>query len=44
MEIQTRRHILEIWRATVNHCYRDGKWTWGGIGAGEIRSATPSSC
>ena len=30
MEIQTRRHILEIWRATVDHCYRDGKWQWGG--------------
>jgi NNMT/PNMT/TEMT family len=30
MEIQTRRHILEIWRATVEHCYRDGKWHWGG--------------
>jgi hypothetical protein len=30
MEIQTRRHILEIWRATVEHCYRGGKWRWGG--------------
>ena len=30
MEIQTRRHILEIWRATVDHCYHDGKWRWGG--------------
>ncbi len=30
MEIQTRRHILEIWRATLDYCYRDGKWTWGG--------------
>ena len=30
MEIQTRRHILEIWRATVEYCYRDGKWRWGG--------------
>jgi hypothetical protein len=30
MEIQTRRHILEIWRATVDYCYRDGKWAWGG--------------
>src|ERR1700722_19071045 len=30
MEIQTRRHILEIWRATVEHCYRDRKWRWGG--------------
>src|SRR5579872_696153 len=34
MEIQTRRHILEIWRATVNHCYRDGEWTWGGHRSG----------
>jgi len=30
MEIQTRRHILEIWRATVEHSYRDKKWRWGG--------------
>lgn len=30
MEIQTRRHILEIWRATIDHSYHDGKWTWGG--------------
>jgi hypothetical protein len=30
MEIQTRRHILEIWRATVEHCYREGQWRWGG--------------
>ena len=30
MEIQTRRHILEIWRAAVDHCYQKGQWTWGG--------------
>jgi hypothetical protein len=30
MEIQTRRQILEIWRATVEYSYRDGDWTWGG--------------
>jgi hypothetical protein len=30
MEIQTRRHILEIWRATVDYSYRDGEWKWGG--------------
>jgi hypothetical protein len=30
MEIQTRRHILEIWRATVDYSYRDGAWRWGG--------------
>ncbi len=31
MEIQTRRQILEIWRATVDYSFRDGKkWTWGG--------------
>jgi hypothetical protein len=34
MEIQTRRHILEIWRATVDYCYRDGRWTWGGHRSG----------
>ena len=34
MEIQTRRHILEIWRATVNYCYPDGKWSWGGYRSG----------
>ena len=31
MEIQTRRHILEIWRAIIDYCYRDGTWTWGGL-------------
>jgi len=30
MEIQTRRQILEIWRATVDYSYRNGEWTWGG--------------
>jgi len=34
MEIQTRRHILEIWRAAVNYCYPDGKWNWGGHRSG----------
>jgi hypothetical protein len=30
MEIQTRRQILEIWRATVDYSYRGEEWTWGG--------------
>jgi hypothetical protein len=30
MEIQTRRHILEIWRATIDYCYSKGEWHWGG--------------
>jgi len=30
MEIQTRRQILEIWRAAVDYSFRDGTWTWGG--------------
>ncbi|HEX3958357.1 MAG TPA: SCO2524 family protein [Trebonia sp.] len=30
MEIQTRRQILEIWRAAVDYSFRDGKWNWGG--------------
>jgi len=30
MEIQTRRQILEIWRATVDYSYTGGEWTWGG--------------
>jgi hypothetical protein len=30
MEIQTRRQILEIWRATVEYSYHDGEWKWGG--------------
>lgn len=30
MEIQTRRQILEIWRAAVDYCYHEGKWAWGG--------------
>jgi hypothetical protein len=40
MEIQTRRHILEIWRATVDYCYRDGEWDWGGrMGRNSISDA-----
>jgi hypothetical protein len=31
MEIQPRRDILELWRATIDYCYRDGIWTWGGL-------------
>jgi hypothetical protein len=31
MEIQPRRDILELWRATIDYCYRDGEWTWGGL-------------
>jgi hypothetical protein len=34
MEIQTRRHILDIWRATVAYSYQDGKWNWGGHRSG----------
>jgi len=30
VEIQTRRQILEIWRATIDYSYRGGKWVWGG--------------
>jgi hypothetical protein len=30
MEIQTRRQILEIWRATVDYSFRGEEWTWGG--------------
>jgi hypothetical protein len=30
VEIQTRRQILEIWRATIDYSYRDGMWMWGG--------------
>jgi hypothetical protein len=30
MEIQTRRQILEIWRATIDYSYRNGEWIWGG--------------
>ncbi|HEY3905975.1 MAG TPA: SCO2524 family protein [Streptosporangiaceae bacterium] len=33
MEIQTRRQILEIWRATIEYSYRDGEWIWGGRNA-----------
>jgi hypothetical protein len=40
MEIQTRRQILEIWRATIDYSYRDGKWNWGGrSGANSISDA-----
>ena len=30
MEIQTRRQILEIWRATVDYSLRGEEWNWGG--------------
>jgi hypothetical protein len=30
MEIQTRRQVLDIWRATVDYSYNNDKWTWGG--------------
>src|SRR3984885_6561219 len=30
MEIQTRRQVLDIWRATIDYSFNDGKWTWGG--------------
>jgi hypothetical protein len=30
MEIQTRRQILETWRAAVDYSYHDEEWTWGG--------------
>jgi hypothetical protein len=40
MEIQPRRDILELWRATVDYCYRDGKWTWGGqVGRNSVSDA-----
>ena len=42
MEIQTRREILEIWRATVDYSYQDGNW--GGVAAATgTLSATLSS-
>jgi hypothetical protein len=31
MEIQPRRDILELWRATIDYCYPKGEWTWGGL-------------
>jgi hypothetical protein len=30
MEIQTRRQILEIWRAVIDYSYKDNEWSWGG--------------
>jgi hypothetical protein len=30
MEIQTRRQVLDIWRAAVDYSYKNDKWTWGG--------------
>jgi hypothetical protein len=40
MEIQTRRQILEIWRATVDYCYRGGEWAWGGrVGRNSVSDA-----
>jgi hypothetical protein len=31
MEIQPRRDILELWRATIDYCYPKGEWTWRGV-------------
>jgi hypothetical protein len=31
MEIQPRRDILELWRATIDYCYPKGEWIWGGL-------------
>jgi hypothetical protein len=40
MEIQTRRQILEIWRATVEYSYKNGHWNWGGrVGRNSISDA-----
>jgi hypothetical protein len=30
MEIQPRRDILELWRATIDYSYHKKKWTWRG--------------
>lgn len=30
MKIQTRRSILETWKAVVGYSLREGEWTWGG--------------
>jgi hypothetical protein len=40
MEIQPRRDILELWRATVDFSFRDGAWTWGGrVGRNSVSDA-----
>jgi hypothetical protein len=40
MEIQPRRDILELWRATIDYCYRGGVWTWGGrVGRNSVSDA-----
>ncbi len=31
MEIQPRRDILELWRATIDYCYGKEGWSWGGL-------------
>lgn len=31
MRIQPRQQILDIWRAMLSACYRDGKWHWDGV-------------
>jgi hypothetical protein len=30
VRIQPRQDILDIWRAVLATCYRDGQWIWGG--------------
>ncbi|MEU4162165.1 SCO2524 family protein [Actinoplanes sp. NPDC026670] len=30
MKVDPRQQLLEIWRAVIEHSYRDGEWHWGG--------------
>lgn len=45
MRIQPRRQILNMWSALLTSCYKDGKWTWGGIaGSNSISDAEQLLC
>ncbi|MEU4421367.1 SCO2524 family protein [Actinoplanes sp. NPDC024001] len=45
MRIEPRQHLLEIWRATVQSSWRDGRWHWGGRdGSNSISDAEQLLC
>lgn len=45
MRIQPRQQLLDLWRALLSACYRDGAWVWGGRdGANSISDAEQLLC
>ena len=45
MRMQPRQQLLEVWRATANLSYVNGKWMWGGReGSNSISDAKQLLC